>query len=272
MRKTAFASLIVVAALVATEGRALACENDSQCKGDRVCTNGQCVARTAGTAPPPASAPPTQPPPPPPAAPPLAEQACKTDVDCPGEEICNAGVCRAEEQAAQPPAAQPPPPGYYPPPPYYGPASGYDARPEELDYDEGDPIPAGYEQDTKIRKGLVIAGAVTFGTTWLFSVAGASILISARENCSGCFYSEGEAAVLYIPVFGPPIAIATLGADTAGATVLIVDGIAQAGGLTMLIVGLAARKNYLRRVGDGDWTVTPIAGAAMTGVSLSGSF
>jgi hypothetical protein len=60
-------SVLVVALTAPTMARAGGCDNDMDCKGDRICERGACVA------------PPTT--------------TCGADVDCPGEQICENGVC-----------------------------------------------------------------------------------------------------------------------------------------------------------------------------------
>lgn len=62
------------------------CEMDSQCKRDRVCEAGVCVA-------------------PPPAAPaPQAPTTCGADTDCTGDQICEQGVCHAPASTPAAPA------------------------------------------------------------------------------------------------------------------------------------------------------------------------
>jgi hypothetical protein len=141
-------------------------------------------------------------------------------------------------------------------------------------------IPPGYTRDTKIRKGLVIGGAVTFGAVWLLTAAvGAAWMdyeIREEESRSALSvtdsYEPADVGVLIIPVAGPFIAIGTLNASAGGGTLLAIDGLAQAGGLAMLIVGLAAKKDVLIRTGDVEMTVTPAIGQGRTGLGLQGSF
>ncbi len=108
MKKLTPVAFAVVAALSTIADQALACENDAQCKGDRVCTNGECVdppSRAGQSVPavvtPPAGTPPGTLPaqaPPPGATPPPTGVAPP-----PGA------------QAGWPPGAYAPPPGYAPP-------------------------------------------------------------------------------------------------------------------------------------------------------------
>jgi hypothetical protein len=150
--------------------------------------------------------------------------------------------------------------------------------PEEIDYEEGDPIPPGYEKDTKIRKGLVIGGAVTFGVTWLLSILAASVAVSIEEeddndgDGDSDNISVEDAAALYIPVAGPFVSIVTYDSNAGGTAVLVIDGLAQAGGLAMLIAGLAAQETVLVRKGDVEIRPAPIVTADRAGAGVIGTF
>jgi hypothetical protein len=138
-------------------------------------------------------------------------------------------------------------------------------------------IPPGYTKDSKIRKGLVIGGAVTFGATWLLSVAVGAIAVEVEETDESLGgdsdgVSPADAGMLMIPVAGPFISIATYDAGTGAGTLLAIDGLAQAGGLAMLIIGLAAQKDVLVRTGDVEMTVTPVVGQGRTGLGLVGRY
>lgn len=216
-------------------------------------------------APPPPADPTAEPPPPPPA---------------PSQPAPAYGQPPPPGYGQQPPPGygQPPPPGYgQQPPPGYGYGPPPPQGPEEMDYIEGMTIPPGYTRDSQIRKGLVIGGAVTFGTMWLLSVAvGAVAMEIEEEDDEWGGDSDGvsptDAGMLMIPVGGPFISIATYEASAGGAVLLVIDGIAQAGGLAMLIVGLAAKKDVLVRTGDVEMTVTPMVGQGRTGLGVLGRF
>jgi len=184
------------------------------------------AAQPAAVPPPPSSPPagatpsPTPPPgarplPPPPAAPPGAPGA-----------------------APMPPGAQPYPPPYagqpypYPYPYPYGPWGGYDGRPKELEYDGGT-VPAGYHKVEEPRRGLAIAGGAVFGGTYSIMLFGA--------------LASGYAP-LAIPVAGPFVLMAeTSGFESLLDPLLIIDGVAKAAGVVMLIAGLASKKTVLMR-------------------------
>jgi hypothetical protein len=162
------------------------------------------------------------------------------------------GFEQQQQPTGQPPPPQqpPPPPGYYPPPGYalppgYGMPPGAMLGPKEMDYEEGDPIPPGYHQETKIRKGLLIGGAVTFGTLYLISALTAASVNDIDTN--------DELTPLYIPAVGPFVTVGTANSEGAGTFLLVVDGVAQSGGLLMAILGIALQQDLLVRndVGSG---------------------
>jgi hypothetical protein len=180
-----------------------------------------------------------------------------------------------------PPGYGQPPPGYAPPgygqpPPgaYYAPAPGYAAAPmgpRVIDYEEGDAIPPGYRPGTRIRKGLVIGGAVMLGASYLLSimVAGIGQLITNVDAPGTKDYGP-----VLIPVVGPFIGIGTTHASTGGAFGLAFLGVAQTAGLGMLIGGIAAPQPVLVRneVGGVKFTVAPQIGASSAGMGIVGSF
>jgi len=93
---TRFPTLIILPALCLgflwpVEARG-GCEKDVECKGNRICEDGKCVAPGGagpGVAPGTWTSPTGMPPPP--AAPPL----CARDTDCKGERVCVEGECKA---------------------------------------------------------------------------------------------------------------------------------------------------------------------------------
>lgn len=191
--------------------------------------------------------------------------------------------------APAPPGALPPPPpgGYYygqppygappppygqppygqPPPGYYGPPSSAIPGPKVMDYEEGQPVPDGYHVATKARRGLIIGGAVTFGSVYLLT----TLTAAAIESDDHSLVSSGDSYTpLYIPVAGPFIAISTVNAEGGGVFILLLDGIAQAAGVAMLIGGIASPATKLVR-NDVSWQVHPIVGGGTVGLGISGS-
>lgn len=162
-----------------------------------------------------------------------------------------------------------PPPGYAPPGGYVPPTVGYSGPRLITDWEEGEPIPAGYHTTHRFRKGLIVGGAVTFGVTYLFNVIGAA----AAHDANG---GGTPADALYAPVIGPFILMGSHSTDTAlGKVGLAIDGLAQAAGATMLICGLALPKTVLVRndLGKVEVTVTPMSmGKGGNGLGLAGTF
>ncbi len=107
-----------------------------------------------------------------------------------------------------------------------------------MPYKEGDPIPDGYRVATeKGGRGLTVAGISVFGGAYFLSLLGA---LSS---------SSGDYASLYVPLIGPWIALGTSDPNNNGLDGLFVlDGLAQAAGATMFIIGMATGdKKVLKR-------------------------
>jgi hypothetical protein len=154
-------------------------------------------------------------------------------------------------EVAAPAPAQPPPPGYpqYPPgTPYQqvpGPQPTYVpqgpiAWPRYIkDWEEGQPVPYGYHPETRARKGLVITGSVLFGVLYLLST-----LVAAGNDSS---YDGNRYSALWIPVAGPFVQMASSNNGSGDDEAFLLDGVAQAAGVTMLVLGLAFPRTILVR-------------------------
>jgi len=162
----------------------------------------------------------------------------------------------------------------------------------EMRYVDGRPVPPGYHLETRPRKGLVVSGPIIFGIPYVLS---ASVGASSRFDPDRW---------LYVPVVGP---FADLGArgsqctrntfvvsagvtnttenciDDSGARFfLMLDGLMQTAGATMLILGLALPSHLLVRddapyaaaaPAKGGWTLRPLTmGRSGYGVGVDGSF
>ncbi len=149
-------------------------------------------------------------------------------------------------------------PGYGP---RYG-AGGASPPPRELELVEGAAVPDGYVVESRINKGLVIAGATTLGAVYLLTTLGAAIAVDTSSNPEA--YEP-----LFIPVAGPFVTIHTADANATGTFGLVLDGLAQTAGLSMFVAGLVAQEEVLVWRGHG-MTVAPTAGP--TGAGLTGSF
>ena len=76
--------------------------------------------------------------------------------------------------------------------------------PPTLEWNKGDPIPAGYHPDTEPRTGFVIAGAVTLGVTWaLAGLLPGIVGLSACSDVGGFVRLWRVRHVALIPGVGP---------------------------------------------------------------------
>lgn len=136
------------------------------------------------------------------------------------------------------------------------------------DYEEGDPIAPGYHAESRIRTGLVVGGAVTFGVLYLLSALVGAAISDTNKITGGS--DSGD--FLYVPVAGPFLQMTRTESST-GNVFLAIDGIAQAAGATMLIVGLTSPKTVLVRNDLGEVRVLPMRmGQNGGGLGLVGTF
>jgi len=186
-----------------------------------------------------------------------------------------AATARAEQPAAPPVPAPYPPQPYpsqgYPPQPYPPPAPTYAPPaatayvpmvpgPRYIRYEDGQPVPPGYQLEQRMWGGMVIPGGVLFG---VFYSIGA--LIAAGSN------PPRDAGWLVAPVIGPWVMLAST-TDGAGRFFLTSDGIVQAASVALLVVGFHGRK-VLVRSDLASLTVTPVLmGSAGHGAMLTARF
>jgi hypothetical protein len=127
------------------------------------------------------------------------------------------------------------------------------------DWNEGEPIPPGYHPTTRVKKGFVIGGAVTFGVMYLFTAFAGSIV-----DASG---AQGSA--LLVPVVGPFIQMGQCSGNCAVPDFWLgFDGVVQAAGLAMFIYGLAAPSTVLVRNDLGTTTAPKAPKLALTPVPI----
>lgn len=157
---------------------------------------------------------------------------------------------------------------------------GYGHRgPRRVYWEPGDPVPRGYRAVPRIRTGLVVAGAVTFGVTYLTT----ALIGAAVNDVSLATGGTGRSAkLLLIPLFGP----FTLLGSTISATGqfgLVLDGLVQAAGIGMFVTGLAWPKmtlvpaGYAENKADAppklELSVQPMSmGLAGNGLGFTGKF
>jgi hypothetical protein len=162
--------------------------------------------------------------------------------------------------------AQPgyPPPQMYAPPPGMSPQYGVQNGPRVIrNWDESQPLPPGYHVESRVRVGLIVGGAVTFGTMYLLTA-----LVAGLVDDGG-----GSAGACYVPGIGPFIQMGQADTATDG-FLLALDGIVQLGGIAMLVAGIAAPKTELVRndIGGVHFNVAPIIAKDHTGMGLVGTF
>lgn len=133
------------------------------------------------------------------------------------------------------------------------------------------------EQKSRLvpRFGLVIGGSILLGVSWLITVGSTAV---AQSTCNfdasfnaytySCPYTYWPT---YIPVLGPFIEMAYVPIDGSQGLArfgLAVSGLAQMGGLAMIIGGMVARHRvpvYAQRV-----QVGPLLTAGGSGLAFSG--
>jgi len=141
--------------------------------------------------------------------------------------------------------------------PSYLPQSVAMSGPPHMDWDDDRQAPPGYHLETRVRKGLVIGGAVTFGSMYLLTALTAAAINDSRGSANG--------SLLYIPVAGPFLYLGEAGSQS-GKLVLIIDGVAQAAGAAMLIAGIAAPKTIAVRNDLAKIEITPVLGPGSAGI------
>lgn len=155
----------------------------------------------------------------------------------------------------EPPPAATPAPQPYPaqpvaaPQPYGDPAPQPVAQPYAQPYGPA-PGPAAYQpppqqQQRRRGKGMMIAGFVTFGASYLTTAfIGAAALDSSSDNYLGTADERSRklGTALLVPVIGPLIAVPQIESAT-GTMFAIFSFIAQAGGLSL---GIAGAVRYTR--------------------------
>jgi hypothetical protein len=148
-----------------------------------------------------------------------------------------------QPQAYPPPQQQgyPPPQGYaqppgYPPQPY--PAQPY-AAPQRNDQEYG--RVQRYQRPPRRSKGLLIAGPIVLGASYLFTAYVGLLMLSGdyeMDPGTYCVNCDTVGSRLLIPILGPWIAMPEADGQD-GKTVVALMGLAQAAGLIMTIAGIA---------------------------------
>lgn len=138
---------------------------------------------------------------------------------------------------------------------------------ETLPYEEGKPIPAGYRLEQSRNRGLIIAGSIVLPVSYAYGL----FLGFARA-----FSGSSSGAEILVPVAGPWIFLAKYqrwcgGPDYAGSAIgeacedrrrdenreMIIDGLLQASGATLIIWGIVSRRTRLVRADVARITIVP---------------
>ena len=133
---------------------------------------------------------------------------------------------------------------------------------------EGDPVPPGYHGARRARTWLVAGGASLFVLPYLASSLVASMGYDSNNGM------ESARAALWLPVAGPFIQMGHAKAP-ADEALLLLDGLAQAGGLTLFIYGLAAPRTVLVRdeiETHAKISLAPLVAPGAAGAVLAGTF
>ena len=111
--------------------------------------------------------------------------------------------------------------------------------PRTLPYEEGAPVPPGYHLEQRATKSYVLLGTTMFGAAYLPSLFVTAAVVGGRQP------DAPRIEPLAIPVAGPFITIMTAHTGVPGGVVLVADGIAQTGGILLLIAGLKIHEPVL---------------------------
>jgi hypothetical protein len=180
------------------------------------------------------------------------------------------------------PSADPDPTS--PPPPYendgrrrYGSPDPSAAR---IPYKEGKPAPPGYTIESVPRSGMVIGGAVIAGGLHLISMISAIALDQEADEVitddQGGSRTDPEFdnryTPLFIPIAGPFVTIKTASSTGTGMAILVMNGVAQVTGLSLVIAGLAAPKKVLVKDEPVTMGVAPLFVDGGGGMAIEGKF
>lgn len=153
--------------------------------------------------------------------------------------------------------------------PAYGSPYAHRPRLHRVPYEEGMPIPEGGQVIQRNRPGLWIPGlAIFLGTYGLTALTGSAI----AESYDGTRTERERAArYLYIPVIGPFLFIPHAGPG--GETLLVFDGLLQAGGIAMFVAGLTLQRKFLVYMAEGprgrSFAIRPTAAPGGMGLGIT---
>lgn len=132
-----------------------------------------------------------------------------------------------------------------------------------MPYSEGEPVPAGYHVESRVRRGPIVAGTIMAGSTYLINLLIADV---AEED------GDDRATWLYVPGVGTwAYADDACDDERDGCSIVVMHSLTHSIGLALIIYGLAAPKAILAR----DTTslrITPILARSTSGLLATGSF
>lgn len=227
----------IVLVVLAAPARAQ-CQSDDECKGDRQCDTGRCVT------------------------PRPAASTCTSDIECDGDLICEAGLCTAP--AAAPAAAVPSSEPVSP-----APAPTTVEAPPVYPATVGAPGPDRGTTTTEPITELIIAGAVTLGSVWALSLSTTGVLNALEESDT----TGRDVGLMALPVLGPWVMLGVTADDVDYddyRLAFAMSGLLQAGGLTMLILGVTLEREVTTDAAT--LRLTPSAPGSDAGLQLTGRF
>jgi hypothetical protein len=176
----------------------------------------------------------------------------------------------AAGQPGAPAPYPPPPPGQYPPAPYPGPYAAPYPYAQVQSPPEGPP-----QMVHRARKGLLIAGLVTFGVSWGLTVLVSMSLNDSSSTTCTTTRCQDAADVFWIPIAGPILADNADPGDGSGRGIAILWSLAEVAGATMAIIGMVGHDVLVdsrgRRVSS-NWQLLPSMTAHSQGLMLRATF
>lgn len=135
--------------------------------------------------------------------------------------------------------------------------------------------PAGVKYEHRMRSGILGSGATLFLLSYGLSVVSAASFSTDCDPNSAQLGCTTQRWPLFIPVAGPFIQMGSLNGTNSGTAraLLAMDGVLQAGGAAMALVGLLVpRRVAVPTVFAGRVRFSPLSGAAGSGLLALGTF
>ena len=153
--------------------------------------------------------------------------------------------------------------------PMYAPqAPPYDLRPAEMPYREGQPVPAGYHAEDRVRNGPLITGIALVGSFYLLGLAA-----GAGDDF------DNQKGWLLLPVLGPWMTLmqredtCEIQDEFGDSCSVVFDGLVQGTGALLMGIGLAVPKTVLVRDDARTVRIAPgRVGEQGRGLTIRGTF